>query len=324
MKKVWPIIFYVLPLWVMAQPGQDSLKHRPVKHQPSMPETRIRTRDYALPEFPDTVQNLAFESLHFILPGPSRFSTTHARLRFKYLGDSPALITRVRTSDPHFISDYPHEPLVKDKIYEYTISFTFSNYQRLFRKAMAFEINGNKEIAFEVTGNAVEDSVNQCACRWPNPFLYDTAINPALKYAYLNKLTREDFTADEYLPFTLTSLFFVSPTRSNNERMQFALRAFINGYHVADTAVREHLALNFRGLMAQVPGRVARCFLNSTCLGSSDLRLLASMTVDYFNRPGRSANDTIATFFATIEYRSQYESAEIKEVLKQFEEYCRR
>jgi hypothetical protein len=289
-----------------------------------MPETRIRTQDYPLSEFPDTVHNLAFESLHFILPGPSRFSTTHARLRFKYLGDSPAVITRVRTSDPHFISDYPHEPLVKDKIYEYTISFTFSNYQGLFRKAMSFEINGNKEIAFEVTGNAVEDSVNQCDCRWRNPFLYDTAIAPALKYAYLNKLTREDFAADEYLHFALTSQFFVSTTRSNNGRMQFVLRAFINGYRVADTTVREYFALNFRGLMEQDPGRVARCFLTGTCLGRSDLRLLALMTVDYFNRLARSANDTISTFFATIQYRSKYESAEIKQVLKRFEEYCRR
>ncbi len=80
---------------------------------------------------------------------------------FKYIGNDTVTITRAWTGDPHFINSYPLEPLVKGKIYSFTVSFFFKGMNRYFEKAMGFELSNGQRICYYFKGNIQKLDTNE-------------------------------------------------------------------------------------------------------------------------------------------------------------------
>ena len=74
---------------------------------------------------------------------------------FKYIGEKPAYITRAWTGDPHFICEYPKEPLIKGKIYSFTVCFSNQGRVGSFNKVMGFNLSSGERIPFTFKGNVV-------------------------------------------------------------------------------------------------------------------------------------------------------------------------
>jgi hypothetical protein len=80
---------------------------------------------------------------------------------FKYIGNDTVTIKSTWTGDPHFINSYPSEPLVKGKIYSFTISFFFAGMNRYFEKAMGFELSNGQRICYYFKGNIQKQDTNE-------------------------------------------------------------------------------------------------------------------------------------------------------------------
>ena len=117
---------------------------------------KITLADTANIVFKDTVFNIAFDSIFHNL-GNIIPTYEHNRLvkHFKYIGTKPILITKVWTSDPHFICDFPNEPLVPNKIYSFTVCFCHQGRQGNMTKVMGFELSDGNRISFQFTGKYI-------------------------------------------------------------------------------------------------------------------------------------------------------------------------
>ena len=98
--------------------------------------------------FKDTLFNIAFDSITHNL-GLIEPTNKNNRVvqHFKYVGTDTIFIARAWTGDPHYICEYPNEPLVPDTIYSYTICFWHKGRQGRMNKRMGFLLsNGNRII----------------------------------------------------------------------------------------------------------------------------------------------------------------------------------
>lgn len=103
--------------------------------------------------FKDTIFNFAFDSIAHNLGNivPTN-ENNHLVKYFKYIGTEPILITRAWTGDPHFICEYPREPLIPNKIYSFTICFWHEGRQGKMVKVMGFDLSDSNRILFTFTG----------------------------------------------------------------------------------------------------------------------------------------------------------------------------
>lgn len=102
--------------------------------------------------FRDTVEQLAFDSATTRLYGMEK-GTFRLVKYFKYVGDTPVVITKAWTGDPHYICNYPNEPLMPGEIYSFKTCFSF--YPGLFHKLMGFELSNGKRITLIYKGSVL-------------------------------------------------------------------------------------------------------------------------------------------------------------------------
>ena len=108
-----------------------------------------------LTEFRDTIYDFAFDSLTCNMVNmPQRYMTITKK--FKYLGHAEIEITRAWTGDPHYICDYPKEPLKKCKIYTFNVCFSFKDRKGPFKREMGFDLSNEQRIVFTFRGNVQE------------------------------------------------------------------------------------------------------------------------------------------------------------------------
>ncbi|MEI6349085.1 MAG: hypothetical protein WCP69_14150 [Bacteroidota bacterium] len=74
---------------------------------------------------------------------------------FKYIGKESVCIVKAWTSDPHFICEYPIEPLVIGKIYSFTVCFSNNGRVGHFNKVMGFDLSSGERIYFRFKANVV-------------------------------------------------------------------------------------------------------------------------------------------------------------------------
>lgn len=72
---------------------------------------------------------------------------------FKYIGKEPGVIVRTWTGDPHYICNYPQEPLFYGKIYAITICF--SDRKGGMNKLMGFNLSDGQVIKFNFKGEVL-------------------------------------------------------------------------------------------------------------------------------------------------------------------------
>jgi hypothetical protein len=106
--------------------------------------------------FRDTVYDFAVDSLHHNM---GRVNIHYRRLTktFKYLGETPGLIREAWTGDPYFICEYPREPLMPGREYQFTVCFAFGGGGGRFQKQMGFVLQDEKIIAFTFTGEVMPE-----------------------------------------------------------------------------------------------------------------------------------------------------------------------
>lgn len=75
--------------------------------------------------------------------------------KFKYLGESRKIIQKAFTGDPHFISNYPREPLLKDSIYTFRVSFYNRSRPGKMNKTMGFLYTDGTRTFFRFKGNVI-------------------------------------------------------------------------------------------------------------------------------------------------------------------------
>lgn len=72
---------------------------------------------------------------------------------FKYIGRESCTITQSWTGDPHFICEYPKEPLIRGKVYGFKVCFCFTSKIGPFDKDMGFTLSTYENIRFKFKGN---------------------------------------------------------------------------------------------------------------------------------------------------------------------------
>jgi hypothetical protein len=101
--------------------------------------------------FKDTVLNFVFDSISHdlgdILP-ENNFIVKY----FKFIGDEPIIIRRAWTGDPHYICEYPTEPLIPNKIYSFKVCFCHQGRQGKMIKLMGFDLNDYERITLVFKG----------------------------------------------------------------------------------------------------------------------------------------------------------------------------
>ena len=106
--------------------------------------------------FKDTVFNFAFDSISHNLGDIVPTNENNRLVKyFKYIGTEPIVITRAWTGDPHFICEYPREPLIPNKIYSFTICFWHQDRQGNMTKIMGFDLSDGNIISFKFTGTYI-------------------------------------------------------------------------------------------------------------------------------------------------------------------------
>ena len=108
-------------------------------------------------QFKDTVYNFVFDSVNNDLGLVEPVNINNRMIKhFIYTGDTPVIISGTKTSDPHFICDYPKEPIVKGKVYAFTVCFYFENGKGVFNKVMSLELSDGRSIYFRFKGRYKE------------------------------------------------------------------------------------------------------------------------------------------------------------------------
>ncbi len=106
-------------------------------------------------EFRDTLYLFAVDSLYNDL---GEIDPRNERMvkYIKYLGDTPIHITRVWTSDPHFICGYPQGVLEKNKVYPIKICFYHRGKMGPTNKSMGLDFSNGKQLNFHFKGHYPE------------------------------------------------------------------------------------------------------------------------------------------------------------------------
>jgi hypothetical protein len=115
---------------------------------------QIDNKFQGVQQFKDTIYNFVFDSLNNDL-GIVEPVNKNNRLakKFIYIGDTPVFIVGQKSGDPHFICEYPKEPMVKGKIYSFTVCFWFEGGVGVFDKLMSLELSDGRSIFFKFKGH---------------------------------------------------------------------------------------------------------------------------------------------------------------------------
>jgi Family of unknown function (DUF6370) len=101
--------------------------------------------------FSDTLHSIAIDSFNHNM-GNVTPATRRLVKYFKYIGKEPIEIQSIWAGEPHFICEYPKEPLMPEQIYSITICFWFHSSPSNFSKAMGFIMNNGERISFHFKG----------------------------------------------------------------------------------------------------------------------------------------------------------------------------
>jgi hypothetical protein len=118
-----------------------------------------QNNSYNIPEpeiiFRDTVEMLAFDSATHSLSTTNKTVNFRIVKHFKNIGQSPVIISQAFTSDPHFICEYPREPMIQGKVYAFKVCFTFtsSSVDYHWKKTMGFILSDEKRIDLHFEGD---------------------------------------------------------------------------------------------------------------------------------------------------------------------------
>lgn len=105
-------------------------------------------------EFKDTLFSIVTDSLSHNLGDIPAVNNKLVKY-FKYIGKESVSIVKAWTSDPHFICEYPIEPLVIGKIYSLTVCFSNNGRLGHFNKVMGFDLSSGERISFRFKANVV-------------------------------------------------------------------------------------------------------------------------------------------------------------------------
>ncbi len=115
--------------------------------------------DTSLVQFKDTIDVLAFDSATHILPSVTIHQGNFSIVKhFKNIGHHPVFIESTYTTDPHFICNYPQEPIMPGKTYAFKICFTFgsgSAFNYHWRKTMGFVLSDSTRIPLQFEGEVM-------------------------------------------------------------------------------------------------------------------------------------------------------------------------
>ncbi len=105
-------------------------------------------------DFRDTVGVIVMDSLNSnigLLKDVGR--SFKVKKQFKYIGEEVAVITRTWTGDPHYICEYPKEPLKKNQVYSITICFV--GRVGRFIKTMGFDLSNGERVNLNFKGEVL-------------------------------------------------------------------------------------------------------------------------------------------------------------------------
>jgi hypothetical protein len=105
-------------------------------------------------EFKDTLFSIVTDSLSHNLGDIPAVNNKLVKY-FKYIGKESVCIVKAWTSDPHFICEYPNEPLVIGKIYSFSVCFSNNGRVGHFNKVMGFDLSSGERISFRFKANVV-------------------------------------------------------------------------------------------------------------------------------------------------------------------------
>ncbi len=100
----------------------------------------------------DTVLQFVFDSVHHNLGWINPRKNARVTKHFKYVGTETVSITRAWTGDPHYICNYPKEPLKPNKTYTFSVCFSHKNRAGVMSKQMGFDLSNGQKITFRFTG----------------------------------------------------------------------------------------------------------------------------------------------------------------------------
>jgi hypothetical protein len=103
--------------------------------------------------FRDTLGNFVLDSATHNLGQISQSKENNKLVKhFKYIGKEPIVITRAWTGDPHYICEYPKEPLVFNQVYSFTVCFWHRYGQDKLNKKMGFRLSDGSTITLLFIG----------------------------------------------------------------------------------------------------------------------------------------------------------------------------
>ena len=107
----------------------------------------------------DTIILSDSEQVFYINLGTVKKERISFSFNFRYTGTDSVIISRSWTTDPHYITRYPHELLVRNKTYNFTALFPFNNYYPGMRlkKQMGFFLSNGEKIVFRFLGEIESD-----------------------------------------------------------------------------------------------------------------------------------------------------------------------
>lgn len=111
----------------------------------------------SIPVFRDTVGPLAFDSIFHRMVTISQPVNFHIEKKLKNIGKVPVIISSTFTSDPHFICDYPREPILPGRTYSFKVCFTFPSIRQKYhwQKIMGFVLSDSTIIQLHFEGEVV-------------------------------------------------------------------------------------------------------------------------------------------------------------------------
>jgi hypothetical protein len=103
--------------------------------------------------FRDTVSCIAFDSISHNLGYIAPVNENNRVVKyFKYLGKEPVVITRAWSPDPHFICDYPREPLLFNHVYSFTTCFWYQGQRGSLSKSVGLDFSDGTKVTFKFNG----------------------------------------------------------------------------------------------------------------------------------------------------------------------------
>jgi hypothetical protein len=103
--------------------------------------------------FKDTLFNIAFDSVSHDL-GMIKPTNENNKLvkYFKNIGRDTIVIARAWSGDPHYICEYPKEPLLPNRIYSFTVCFWHEGRQGNLNKTMGFDFSNGNKVSLKFSG----------------------------------------------------------------------------------------------------------------------------------------------------------------------------